>query len=117
MDVLKKESYHLFCMQSKQNESTSVCSNETVNSPILVLRAGLWPSHEMLGHYMLNIFCPNILQDVRRSKILLNHHVILAWKLSFFHIFFSFAHCTKNHVAYMIQMNYLLISEIENFKI
>jgi hypothetical protein len=41
MDVLKKESYHLFCMQSKQNESTSVCSNETVNSPILVLRAGL----------------------------------------------------------------------------
>ena len=37
MNVLKKESYHPLCMQSKQNESASVCGNETLNSPILVL--------------------------------------------------------------------------------
>jgi hypothetical protein len=42
-------------MQNEQNGSTGVSGNGTVNLSILVLCIGLWPLHEMLGCYMLNI--------------------------------------------------------------
>ena len=53
----------------------------------------------MRGRYVLNVFHPYSLQDVRQSEILLNRHVILVWKLSFFHIFFG------------LQINYMLVNE------
>jgi hypothetical protein len=71
----------------------------SVNTTILIFCIGLWLSREMHGRYVLNVFHPYSLWDVRQSEILLNRHVILVWKLSFFHIFFG------------LQINYMLVNE------
>ena len=44
-------------MQNERNEATDVCDDETVNTPILILRTGVWSSHEMFEHHVLNICC------------------------------------------------------------
>jgi hypothetical protein len=74
----------------KQNRATSVRGNIIVNTLVLVIRTGLWPLNETRGHHVLNVFRPYNFWDVRRSKIIPNHHVIPTWKLSLFCICFDF---------------------------
>jgi len=74
MDAIKKNFYHPLHMQNKWNEAIDVHGNETVNLLVLVLCTRVWSLHEMIRHHMLNIFYSHGFWDVRRSKILLNHH-------------------------------------------
>ena len=113
MDVIKNL-YHMLLMRNKQNEAVSVCGNKTVNMLAHIFCTGLWPLHETRRRHVLNVFCPYNIRDVQRSEILPNLHVILAWKLSFFRIFFwlCFAPRTKHHATYMGQ---ILIFEIKKY--
>jgi len=42
-------------MQNEWNEATDVRGDETMNTPISILRTGVWSLHEMFGHHVLNI--------------------------------------------------------------
>jgi hypothetical protein len=72
----------------------------------------------MLGHHPMNIFRPCILQDVWRSEILPNRHVIPTWQSVFPGIFFSIFENSCNlydtNIFYELMTNEILIIKIKN---
>jgi len=74
-------------MQNERNESASVCGNRTVNLHVLLLRTRPRSLHQKHRHHMLDINFPDILQDMRRSKIPSHDHVSTTWKTLFLCIF------------------------------
>jgi len=75
---LKKNLIILFTCENERNGVVDVRDNRTVNLLAPVPGAELWPSCDTCRHHMLNVFRPSNLQDVWRSEILLNCHVISA---------------------------------------
>jgi hypothetical protein len=88
MDVIKK-SYHPLRIRNKQNGVVGVYGNWTMNIPVLIFHTGIWLSRETRKYHVLKVSRPYNFWDVWRFEILPNHHVIPAWKFSFFHIFFG----------------------------
>jgi hypothetical protein len=93
-------------MQIKWNGIIIVYGNWTMNLYVQVLCTELWLLYKMLKQHVLDINFPDSLQDMQRSEIPLQNHVIPAWKTSFLCIFLRASyHNSHNH---MVEINYWL---------